>query len=192
MAKPRLDARKERLLSLHRGRRTFQKNLHIILMNAAKLAAGAAHGIPHGTGEELRRAIRAKANRAEDQNEAAAKDRSDNLMDYVLTYTTEHIVTQSWDTSSLLGQLPFLPARRSGSRSPMGVRPAARHEEGRNGYPVASASLLPSGPGTKEQVGPRSSRPGRILSLSAGLTTEHSTEILLRAFFVWGIRCFQR
>jgi len=78
MAKPRLEARKEQLLALHRGRRTFEKNLHIILGNAAKLATGAAHGIPRGTEEELRRAIRAEADRAASHVEAATKDMSDN------------------------------------------------------------------------------------------------------------------
>jgi hypothetical protein len=91
LAKPRLEARKERLLTLHRGRRTFEKNLLIILGNAAKLATGAAHGIPRGTEEELRRAIRGEADRAAAQIEAATKDMSDNLMDYVLTYATDRI-----------------------------------------------------------------------------------------------------
>lgn len=91
LAKPRLEARKEGLLALHRARRAFEKNLLIILSNASKLATGAAHGIPRGTEEELRRAIRAEADRAASQIVAATKDMSDNLMDYVPTYATDRI-----------------------------------------------------------------------------------------------------
>lgn len=91
LAKPRLEARKERLLALYRARRAFEKNLLIILGNAAKLATGAANGIPRGTDEELRRAIRAEADRAASQIDAATKDMSDNVMDYVLTYSTDRI-----------------------------------------------------------------------------------------------------
>jgi hypothetical protein len=87
LAKPRLEARKERL----RARRDFEKNLHVILGNASKLATGAAHGIPRGTEEELRLAIRAEADCAATQIVAATKDMSDNLMDYVKTYYTDRI-----------------------------------------------------------------------------------------------------
>jgi hypothetical protein len=76
VAKPRLKARKKGLLAFHRARRAFEKNLHIILSNASKLATGAAHGIPRGTEEELRRAIRVEADRAASQIVAATKDMS--------------------------------------------------------------------------------------------------------------------
>ncbi len=90
LAKPRLGARKENILALHRGRRTFHTNL-TILSNSAKLATGAAHEIPRSTKEDLRRSIRAEADRTATRIDSATQDMSDNVMDYVSTYATERI-----------------------------------------------------------------------------------------------------
>jgi hypothetical protein len=91
LAKPRLEARKENILALHRGRRTFHTNLLTILSNSAKLATGAAHEIPRSTKEDLRRSIRAEADRAATRIDSATQDMSDNVTDYVSTYATERI-----------------------------------------------------------------------------------------------------
>jgi hypothetical protein len=46
LAKPRLEARKERILQLHRVRRTFEADVLAVLANSAKLSEAAAQRLP--------------------------------------------------------------------------------------------------------------------------------------------------
>jgi hypothetical protein len=78
LAKPQREAPKERLLACA-ARGEPSKKPSYILGNAANLATGATHGIPRGIEEELRRPIRAEADRAATQIQTATEDMSNIL-----------------------------------------------------------------------------------------------------------------
>lgn len=89
LAKPRLEARKERILALHHARRVFEKNVVTVLGNSAKLSTDAASQLPRDISVELHRTIREEINRSATRVEDTTREMVDNLADYLLTYPTD-------------------------------------------------------------------------------------------------------
>lgn len=91
-AKPRLEARKERLLRLHHARQTFEANVLTVLANSAKVSAAAGQRLPYDPKKEgTRRAFREEIARAVQQIDHATIEMSDNLAAYGLNYPTARI-----------------------------------------------------------------------------------------------------
>lgn len=91
LAKPRLEARKERILQLHRARWTFEADVLAVLANSAKLSEAVAQRLPRDLKEEVRRAIRDEIGRAVQQLDNATREMSDTLADYGFTYPTAQV-----------------------------------------------------------------------------------------------------
>jgi hypothetical protein len=91
LAKPRLEARKERLLHLHRARQTFQANVVRLLADWARVSAAAALPLPRDLKSEVRRAARGEVNRAVQRIDYVTKEMADKLEDYALTYGTASV-----------------------------------------------------------------------------------------------------
>jgi hypothetical protein len=88
LAKPRLEARKERLLRLHRARQTFEANVVTVLANSAKVSAASEQPLPDDLSDVVRRAIRDEISRVIQQIDDATREMSDKLVDYEPSYPT--------------------------------------------------------------------------------------------------------
>jgi hypothetical protein len=86
-AKPRLEARKERILQGHRAREAFRRDVIQVSVRAAKLN----QPWPRSGTEEQRRALRDEKQRIYEQMEAATQTIADTVADYCLTYPTARI-----------------------------------------------------------------------------------------------------
>jgi hypothetical protein len=88
LAKPRLEARKERLLQVHRARQTFQANVVRLLADSVRVSTAAALPLPRDLKAEVRRAARGEVSRAAQRIDDATKEMADKLEDYALSYGT--------------------------------------------------------------------------------------------------------
>lgn len=86
--KPRLEARKERLLELHRKRRAFESQMTTIMVNIAKWSAVELPGrLPENVASRLMRDKTA----AEQQVDAAISAMNEDIFDVVFAYATQRI-----------------------------------------------------------------------------------------------------
>jgi hypothetical protein len=86
--KPRLEARKERLLELHRKRHTFEAQMATILINIAKWSA---LELPDGLSETVSARLAEDKDAAEQKIESVAAAMNDEIFDVTFAYATKRI-----------------------------------------------------------------------------------------------------